>query len=205
MLQMYKVFINDKVVFLTPSCDLELLANHMVYLRYDDFEELHFLISMLEETELMGAVIYGANFDILWADFRAHFREIEAAGGVVRNQRGEILFIHRLEKWDLPKGKIEPGEEPLEAALREVEEECGILDLKAGAHLADTYHTYTVDGIPYLKRTYWYEMYSEQNSFTAQKEEGITLVKWLGKKEVDWQKMQSYESIKDMLNQSVLH
>ncbi len=177
----------------------------MVYLRYDDFEELHFLISMLEDTELKGAVIYGVDFDLLWADFRAHFREIEAAGGVVRNQLGEILFIHRLEKWDLPKGKIEPGEVPLEAALREVEEECGIVNLQAGKHIADTYHTYSVNGIRYLKRTYWYEMHSEQKTFTAQKEEGITLVKWIGSGDVDWQKMPSYESIIDMLNTSVLH
>jgi 8-oxo-dGTP diphosphatase len=56
--------------------------------------------------------------------------DISAAGGVlVRAGQGgrEVAVIHRPKymDWSLPKGKLEPGEGWLEAALREVEEETG--------------------------------------------------------------------------------
>ena len=56
---------------------------------------------------------------------------IQAAGGVVwrRTEQGvEVLVVHRphYDDWSLPKGKLEPGEEALAGALREVEEECGL-------------------------------------------------------------------------------
>ncbi|HEX4214840.1 MAG TPA: NUDIX hydrolase [Candidatus Dormibacteraeota bacterium] len=57
---------------------------------------------------------------------------VRAAGGVVcRAGPGgllEVAIIHRptRDDWSLPKGKLEPGEEPLDAALREVEEETGM-------------------------------------------------------------------------------
>jgi 8-oxo-dGTP diphosphatase len=56
--------------------------------------------------------------------------DISAAGGVlVRTGQGgrEVAVIHRPKymDWSLPKGKLEPGEGWLEAALREVEEETG--------------------------------------------------------------------------------
>lgn len=57
---------------------------------------------------------------------------IEAAGGVVWRERGdgevEVLLVHRdrYDDWSLPKGKLDPGEEHLAAAIREVEEETGL-------------------------------------------------------------------------------
>ena len=41
----------------------------------------------------------------------------------------EVVLVHRpkYDDWTLPKGKLEPGESPLEAALREVLEETGIV------------------------------------------------------------------------------
>jgi len=41
-----------------------------------------------------------------------------------------MLFIYRFNKWDLPKGKLDNGESVSECAIREVEEECGIANLK---------------------------------------------------------------------------
>jgi 8-oxo-dGTP diphosphatase len=56
--------------------------------------------------------------------------EVLAAGGVlIRSHDGEphVAVIHRPKymDWSLPKGKLEPGEDWQEAALREVEEETG--------------------------------------------------------------------------------
>ncbi len=175
----------------------------MVYIRYDDFEELHFLIALLEDTDLKGVVVYGSDMDVLWADFRAHFREIDAAGGVVRNEKGELLLIHRNGKWDLPKGKLEPEEDALEGALREVQEECGLNDLIAGGMLMDTYHTYSMEGLRYLKKTSWYTMKSSQTELIPQREEGIDKVLWENPARVDIASLSTYESIRDVLSNAL--
>jgi 8-oxo-dGTP pyrophosphatase MutT (NUDIX family) len=59
--------------------------------------------------------------------------EVRAAGGLVRRRHedgtDEILIVHRprYDDWSFPKGKLEPGESVEEAAIREVEEETGLL------------------------------------------------------------------------------
>jgi 8-oxo-dGTP pyrophosphatase MutT (NUDIX family) len=157
-----------------------MIGDNQVYLTYDDFEELSYTISLLENsTHLKGVIFYCQDLELLWADFRAHFKEIDAAGGLVHNENNEYLLIYRKGKWDLPKGKLDDGETPEKAALREVEEECGVADLKIGAELASTYHTYEQDGVRILKRTYWFDMISAQEHFTPQAEEDIEKAEWM--------------------------
>ena len=74
-----------------------------------------------------------------WKDFSDNYKVIEAAGGLVFNQKNEILMIFRNGKWDLPKGKLEAGESVESCAVREVEEECGVSDLKIIKKLKDTF------------------------------------------------------------------
>jgi 8-oxo-dGTP pyrophosphatase MutT (NUDIX family) len=54
---------------------------------------------------------------------------IVSCGVVILNSRGEVLLCHATETshWDVPKGQADPGEPPLEAALRELVEETGIV------------------------------------------------------------------------------
>jgi 8-oxo-dGTP pyrophosphatase MutT (NUDIX family) len=73
--------------------------------------------------------------------FRSVFLEVPAAGGVVKSN-DRLLFIFRNGKWDLPKGKIDEGENPPEAALREVSEECGIAGQQIKKQLPSTFHIY---------------------------------------------------------------
>jgi 8-oxo-dGTP pyrophosphatase MutT (NUDIX family) len=51
-----------------------------------------------------------------------------SCGVLVVNARGELLLCHvtGTAKWDIPKGMQDPGEEALEAAIRELREEAGI-------------------------------------------------------------------------------
>lgn len=82
--------------------------------------------------------------------------EIRAAGAVVRRAAepsAQILLVHRpkYDDWSLPKGKLEPGEHVLQAAVREVGEETG-LRVTLGRRIPPVH--YLVSGIP--KRVdYW--------------------------------------------------
>lgn len=120
------------------------------------------------------------NLESLWIRFCLLYSEVLAAGCVVENQRGEVLWIERNGKWDLPKGKVEPGESLEEAAKREVEEETGIGQLSIASDLGATYHTYEDAGTPVLKTTFWFHAKhsGDRTKGQPQKEEGITAVSW---------------------------
>ena len=124
-----------------------------------------------------------------------------AAGGIVYNERKELLMIFRNGKWDLPKGKLEIGESTEECALREVKEECGLSDLTIVDVLEDTYHTYELSGKQILKRTYWYKMFaSSQQRLRPEISEGITRVCWVGGNDIDNKLKNSYANIQENLN-----
>ena len=117
--------------------------------------------------------------DTAWEHFKSQFVEIPAAGGLVRNSEGAFLFIKRLGVWDLPKGKIEKKETPELAAVREVEEECGLSGLQVINQLDSTFHIYRSPYLPHpnnlvLKETKWFLMnYSGNEIPVPQVEEDI--------------------------------
>ena len=127
---------------------------------------------------------------------------IEAAGGLVFNKDEQILMIFRKGKWDLPKGKLEEGENKKQCAIREVEEECGIVGLDIIEKLLETYHTYNMDGEEVLKKTYWYKMKTDYSAkLIPQLEEGITKVSWVDKDQISKKLKNSYGNISDVLNE----
>ncbi|MDB5131433.1 MAG: hydrolase [Mucilaginibacter sp.] len=146
-------------------------------------------------------------FYVLCPDAKAFLKSIakgdtliEAAGGVVVNENHEYLFIYRNKKWDIPKGKIEAGEGIKEAALREVEEECGIKISSVGGRICKTYHVYVYKGEVVLKKTYWFEMRCKgQKKLKPQKEEGITAARWFKKDHIAPIVKNTYPSIMDVL------
>ena len=124
---------------------------------------------------------------------------IEAAGGLVYNLDNQLLMIFRNGKWDLPKGKLNPGEMIRQCAIREVKEECGINNLTIIKKITDTYHTYEIKGSPILKRTYWYMMNSDfDGKLVAQIEEGITKVEWVNEEDIAKKLENSYGNIKEL-------
>ena len=125
---------------------------------------------------------------------------IKAAGGLVSNAAGDFLFIFRNKRWDLPKGKVEKGEKMREAAVREVEEECGVKILKNKDKLCRTYHIYEWNNKIVLKKTNWYDMTVKGSpKLIPQKEEGITKAEWLGKNELKPVLKNTYPLILDVL------
>lgn len=132
---------------------------------------------------------------------KTHTHFIEAAGGVVQNEKQEILMIKRLGLWDLPKGKAEKEEKSIETAEREVTEECGV-EVKATEKITTSWHTYITKKGLALKRTRWYamELISDEN-MTPQTEEDIEELAWMAYPIAYQHSKNSYRSIQYVLEQ----
>ncbi|MFT7452762.1 MAG: 8-oxo-dGTP pyrophosphatase MutT (NUDIX family) [Patescibacteria group bacterium] len=183
---MYKIYINEKPLLLMNTIELEEIPKDItIHLQSRYTGKTKFLlqhIDLLEKTTKEGAVIiYASDFDALWSDFKSLYRIITAAGGLVYNPDGEVLAIHRIGFWDLPKGKIEKGEKKKMAAVREVMEETGLKKVKLEHKLITTYHTYRHPRKDnrVLKKTFWYRMSSADEGLTPQAEEGIEKAIWV--------------------------
>jgi 8-oxo-dGTP pyrophosphatase MutT (NUDIX family) len=207
MKQKYKVFINDHV--------LEFIGNNsgnsgITIYNSDDYDPLA-LVEKLAATSVGSPVhVYIRSEEPAesYRKFAAHFKLIAAAGGVVRLNEDDspLLLIHRLGKWDLPKGKLEKGEDARDGALREVEEECGISNLKITETLPITRHMYVHHGKWVLKETHWFCMVTRDRGIPVpQTDEGITEVRWVGVKELGVCLDNSYASIRDLLVETVLN
>lgn len=162
---------------------------------YDLFEKF---INQSETSELN---FYSKSIDKSINKIKKVFKLIYAAGGLIE-QNGKYLLIYRLKKWDLPKGKLDMGEDPDEAAIRECEEECGISDLKITSELNPTYHIYKYKGSYAIKKTFWYAMTSSfSGQLIPQIEEDIEKVEWFSKEQIQNQIIiDTYPAIKDVLS-----
>lgn len=182
---MYTIYINETPLLLKEAAGMPKNsigdAQNVVARYAGKPKHLSGYIDMLEKTNRFQSItLYAEDYEKLVSDFFSLFKLIEAAGGLVLNPAGEILFIYRRGFWDLPKGKIDKGESPSEAAIREVCEETGIKQLDLGAELKITYHTYREkDGRRILKRTYWYRMKTEEVALHPQVEEDIEEAVWM--------------------------
>ena len=130
--------------------------------------------------------------------FFAEFKYVEAAGGLVCNERGETLMIYCYRRWDLPKGHVDAGESDAECAVREVGEETGVKDAKIVRFLCNTFHAYGVYGVWELKRTAWYEMSTNHCETKPQAEEDILQAKWCTPEEVEENLRTTYPTIRNV-------
>ena len=166
---MYKVFVNESQLILTNVRPENETGN--VFLMEND--AINYAITALHKKLLDVAYIYDPSEEVLEI-FSRKIPIVVAAGGMVRNKKGKVLFIYRNNKWDLPKGKLEKGESIEKAALREVEEETGVQDLAIKNYLKTTYHIFKRNGEYRLKKVVWFDMVTTyEGKLIAQKEEGI--------------------------------
>jgi len=182
------------------------LQKYGIFHKFYATSELYKLISEFQaDSSIQSANVYGTNIRHIWKIFRIYFTEVGAAGGLVRHASGKYLFIEKKGKLDLPKGHIEPGEEPDSCALREVSEECGISGHSIVKSLPPSYHTYSWEGISYLKKTSWFLMsYNGIMVTEPQVSEGITKVEWLSPDEISNIKKSAWLSLMDVIYSEIL-
>jgi 8-oxo-dGTP pyrophosphatase MutT (NUDIX family) len=190
---MYKVFVNDKPLFLTNEIAKE-TDFQLFLLETVDIEQL--IIKMFNNKIKKANLYYPDEKEIL-KKVKEKIPVCKAGGGLVYNKKGEVLFIYRNGKWDLPKGGREKGEEIELTAIREVEEETGVSRLKIKEKLQKTYHIFKRNGKYKLKITQWYEMTTTfEGVLIPQANEGIEKVAWLNPEQVKEALNNSYENIK---------
>lgn len=166
---------------------------------------VHSMVQNMQQQENEAGILVYQNAEALREAVWKEFSIIRAAGGLVRNERKEILFMMRRGKWDLPKGKAEPGESLETCALREVEEETGVQRLTLNDHLLTTYHTYPEAGLLILKESYWYTMHADSNQqLIPQTSEDIHEVKWLAQDNLGKVLDNTFASVKDVLKKAGL-
>lgn len=211
---MYVIYINDRPLTLLSKTEhgtgaraslFNAADTHLTAIYSGKPRTLLHYADMLEKgsPKVLSVDLVADDLEQLWTDFRSHYRWLPAAGGLVRNtELNRYLFIFRRGFWDLPKGKIEEGEDELAAALREVEEETGVTNLVPGKALPTTYHTYrNRKEKRVLKPTYWFRMETEQQNLVPQAAEDIEKAVWRDVEEILASEVAVYQNLRWLLQQ----
>ena len=203
---MYKIYINNAPLVLIAAGDrvpafTDMVETvHSTYLGKPKF--LFQYIDYLEKQPVPDKAVVVQCMDVIKAfnDFCTLYEIIEAGGGVVKNPKGEVLMIFRRGFWDLPKGKMDPGENMMQTAAREVKEETGLTHIQVERHLTNTYHTYrTGKGKRVLKICTWFEMRTLDTNLVPQLEEDIEEALWVNLKTFLSSKPKIFKNIVDVL------
>lgn len=180
-----RIYLNDRVLLLRKKP-----PKSGDYHYVSSLEQLAGLVRDFEkDPSVKMMVLYSDFFVDLRKDLFSLLMPVTAAGGIIRNEKGELLLIYRRGHWDLPKGKLNGKGKTLEskkkAALREVTEETGILDVMITGKSKKTHHIFYDKKRRMLKNTRWYRMYAPSGQpLIPQTEEDIQLVKWMSPQEV---------------------
>jgi ADP-ribose pyrophosphatase YjhB (NUDIX family) len=194
---MYKIYINQNVLVISQ---LDNSSQEVLHKATNNSESAVLTISKEEIINIIGQKnIICANPTAVFNQLKQQFTLINAAGGLVKNSQSEYLFIFRRGKWDLPKGKLDEGEDFETAAIREVQEECGITHIELGDLYHLSYHIYEENNDWILKQTNWYLMKSEEKNLIPQLEEGITQTAWLPTSQFEKVRENTYASIDEII------
>ncbi len=198
---MYKVFFKDRTVYFGDDFSKIFERNSGLFYKYNNIHELTELVHAFYFLEKIDKLfIFHDDILTLFDEFKACFNYVEAGGGVVLNEKGEFLVMLRNGIWDLPKGKLEKKESFESAALREVEEETGLDQLKIVQPVLSTYHTYQEKDKMILKKTKWYEMlFTGDKVPVPEAEENITETRWVVPGNTDFIRKNTYPSVLDVL------
>ena len=202
---MYKIFQENKALVF-PKIDGDTLKLDTMFTESDRYESdilCDFLQEWLADKEQTDTFVHQVSENAVAEALKTTFRMAPAAGGVMVKDR-EIVSIVRNGIPDLPKGHIEKGESPENAASREVTEETGIGKLQIVKELPSTWHCYQVGEEWRLKRTYWFLMSTNETiQPKPQTEEGISEVKLTGNEEIESFLERTFRSISEILGKEL--
>jgi ADP-ribose pyrophosphatase YjhB (NUDIX family) len=199
-----KIYFEDKPLFLCDAIDdtIQPFVHHDDAIFIDELNAhtVRTMIHEMEVADIHAGVFYHPDLQQLLKSFFKRFTLIKAAGGIVLNEKKEVLMIFRKGSWDLPKGKLDGNEKLEDCALREVKEETGLKELSLTATSAVTYHTYHEGSRHILKESHWFRMKAPgEQSLKAQEEEQITDIRWVKKTELAGYFPRTYPLIADLL------
>ena len=197
-----KIYFDERIVVLTDkNIKSSAINNDQIHI-FENKKKLKNRLKRFGESNDEYLYIYHPDINELFKYTKGCFKFIEAAGGLVTLPDKRMLLIHRLGKWDLPKGKAEKGESLQETAVREVVEECGLeISPIITGELTHTFHTYHQNGNHILKHTAWYTMrYNGNVALHPQYSEDITEAVWLSPEQLNAILQNTYESIKQVLD-----
>src|SRR5690606_10061257 len=184
-----------KPIFLT---DTKVEGEGILCIRIKD-ADISKIVDKVSKGELDKVYLYHPNTENLLQKFKKKIEVVIAAGGLVYNEKGEVLFIKRNGKWDLPKSRVEESEKLEDAAIRETSEETGVKGLTIVKPLIVTYHFFSRNGKLKVKETFWFEMKTDyQGELVPEESEGIKKAVW--KKTKKWAKVlkSSYANIRGL-------
>lgn len=168
--------------------------------------ELARFINKMWKTDTNEGIITGENFERIKNEVLKNFTLVKAGGGLVINEKNQLLMIFRRGVWDLPKGTLEKGEDIRDCAIREVGEETGIHKLSITEYLGITYHSYKLDENMILKECHWFLMkYNGNEKLTPQLDEDIHQVKWIDRNELHEYLHKTYATIRDIISKTYQH
>ncbi|MBR1626859.1 MAG: NUDIX domain-containing protein [Bacteroidales bacterium] len=199
-MQNYTIFNKQNKVSIvkTPIKDENFLGYQTIYCNSDVLSSYDFSTLFDDkQTENYLIVVEQEDIKTVFERVTSSLYFVKAAGGIVRNENGDYLFMFRNGFWDLPKGHHEKGETIEQTAKREVLEECGMKQLEVREYLASSFHTYYMNSRKEIKQTYWYDMYCHSSEMlTPQEEEGIQQLEWITQKDLPGILSHSYPNIR---------
>ena len=201
---MHKIYFEKRCIIICPPHEQALSDPNAIIYNIGTNVDIHLLVGIFETSDTLQRVyIPTEDVEDTYRRICSEFLEVNAAGGLVSNKRGDFLLIRRNGMWDLPKGHQDPGEDISTTALREVREETGIDQLESRGLICITDHCYRRNDIWHLKHTWWYDMlYTDPTDLTPQTEEDISKAAWEAKSSLPPYLLNTYPSILEVFKEA---
>jgi 8-oxo-dGTP pyrophosphatase MutT (NUDIX family) len=200
-----KIYFNERPLFLCDEMtdEIRAYAHHDDAVLIDEYSPpaVNTMIHEMRRERVHAGIFVHSDLTVLKKAFKKKFILVQAGGGLVRDEQDRYLFMQRRGKWDLPKGKLDPGETLEQCAVREVGEETGLTKVRLDGPLLVTWHTYDESGHHILKETHWYGMTaSPGQAIVPQQEEQITQLVWADSGRIGALLKNTFPSIIDVLH-----
>lgn len=195
-----KIYYNNKPLLLVAQIPSDKLLDNYEILKGASAENFDKALKMLDKQSFKGVMLVEPDREKLEKELLWAFYPLHSAGGVVLNENNDLLMIFRRGRWDLPKGKLDEGEDIEQCAVREVIEETGLKTISLKDKICNTLHIYPMSGQMILKYTTWYMMQGTSTEvLLPQAEENIEKAIWVKHSQISQLLENSFETIADVL------